>query len=138
MSKAVIQSVTRDKEGQAGEALKPCTLVDASVRSNVVKHGTLGAKTPVAVVLERDWVGQGVEDTTIPSGDNFKWRVFRTGEEVLMLLKAGESVAEGASLESAGNGELQAVSTGTALVQARETIDNSTGTDATFIKVEVL
>lgn len=67
------------------------------------------------------------------------YSVMHSGEEVLAWLEAGADVAIGADLESAGDGTLQARTTGKTVAKALAALDlSASGAVATRLAVEVV
>lgn len=119
------------------------------VRPHNVESGAASA----AFAREPDIFG-GTIDTEYAVGDTVLYSEYRKGDMVYALLAAGNDVAVGALLESAGDGTLQAVTAGAqdgttpfavtfpgnAIARAMQAVDNDPGTGgaAVRIKVEVL
>lgn len=100
------------EQGTATETIKPGYLVKGV--SSVAKQ-TSTTKVPKAFALERDELGQGIDNahqgsgTTTAfyaSGDRVKVGVFKSGDEVLAFVASGQNIVEDDLLESAGNGLL--------------------------------
>lgn len=85
--------------------------------------------------LEDQASGNGIDDD-YASGDDVLLQIAARGDLIYATLDSGESVATGASLESAGNGHLQAVTTGAVVAYAAETVDASA--EDTRIKVRAV
>lgn len=99
-----------------------------------------------------DYSGTGRDlDQDYQDGDDMEYRVGLTGDEIYAFLDAGESVTEDQSLESAGNGALQAHTgaddadttatqtyyDGAIVGYATEAVDNSGGTGPVRLKIVV-
>jgi hypothetical protein len=127
----------RKDEGRAAEAVTPGHLIDLDVNLKVVKHATAAA---VANVLPRFAIEDGLAGKTIEDAYAANDLVFlhyaQEGDEIYALLDAGENVAANAVLESAGNGNLQAVTTGRAIAKTLEAVDATAATKR--VKVQIL
>jgi hypothetical protein len=132
-------------------AIKPGMLVEETSTGTVQPHSTAsGNASPLFAVealnLDPDSKTMGgIDDEYDTDGQAVKVGFFRPGDEVYALLAAGNDVARGALLESAGDGSLQAFTVSGAtprrpVARAKEAKDNDPGTGgaAVRIKVEVL
>lgn len=110
-------------------AITPGHLIERVSATTVKPHATAAAASGVEALVarERDVVGDDI-DTAYATGDRVSWYVASPGVESYMLLDSGENVAFGALLESAGNGNLQAVTTGQAVFRALEAVNATGGT----------
>lgn len=126
------------REGIAGGAVTPGHLVVVNSSDRVVVNPTAAdADAQRAFAVENELQGDEI-GTAYALNDRIFYHVMRAGDEVLAWLDAGENVAIGASLESAANGRLQALSTGRVVGYALEALDLSqTGDVTTRIKVRV-
>lgn len=131
------------KEGVTDEAVTPGALLEYGGSNDVQNHSTAGGNAAKMFALENDLVGDGIDDA-YAAGETVQIGVFRAGAKVYAWLEAGENVAVGAKLESAGNGSLQAhtaVSTNVPVdaivAEAREAVNNGGGSSVR-IEVEVL
>lgn len=132
-----------NENGVAGEAIKPGYLVKGV--SAILKQTATTGSCPVAVALERDELGQGIDSThktsaasgpDYASGDTVKVGVCPGGVILTGFVGSGENIAEDQLLESAGNGLYRA---GTTKPIARSL--DSTGGEVfavTTIRVQVL
>jgi hypothetical protein len=114
-----------NEEGVASAQVKPGYLVDGV--TSIAHHASAGGNTPRAFALERDELGQGIDNTRqgkgtesayYASGDTVKVGVFPPGTRVLVFVASGENLAANDKLESAGNGTLRKLASGTALARA--------------------
>lgn len=98
------------------------------------KHGTAGGPAQVAVATDQSMLNKGVDDD-YAVGDLVEVVELAHGSNVWMLIASGQDIAYGDKLESAGNGTLRKLATGTPLFVALET--KATVTALTRIRVEV-
>jgi hypothetical protein len=105
-----------NEDGVASATVKPGYLVKGV---STIAHQTSTTKVPKAVALERDELGQGIDNTYqnsgtgsafYASGDQVKVAVFAAGMEATVFLASG-NYSEDDLLESAGDGTLQEGST---------------------------
>lgn len=126
------------KEGLAAAAgILPGMLVEGVPGGDVVPHATAGGVATPSFARPNEVIGKGIDDA-YADGDTVLYGVSQSGHEVYGWIADGENIAAGDYLESAGDGTFVAVDTGTALVKALETVDNSTGGAAARMKLEVL
>lgn len=99
----------RYDEAPAGGTLKPGHLLDYQTDGDVVVHAAAGGNTPVMVAFE-----DALQGRTVATAYSATERVFfghpNSSDVVGMYLKAGENVAVGETLISAGDGTLIAES----------------------------
>lgn len=145
--------IASEARAKASEAIKPGMLVQLHTDGTLKKHATAKAATAAAFAREMDIAGGSIDDAYEDS-DTVLYSTYRPGDWVYSWLKAGNDVAAGALLESAGDGTLQALTAlsqagtspfavtvgGVALCRALEAVDNDPGTGgaAVRIRVEVL
>lgn len=133
-----------NEEGSATEAVYPGHLVKG-ITSIAKQTGT--GQVPVAVALERDELGAGIDNTYqgpgtesayYASGDQVKVGVFKPGEVALLFLASGQTIAVDATLVSDGAGCVKPGSTaGTVVGRALDAV--SVGVAAlTAIRVEIM
>ncbi len=126
----------------------------------VQRYSTSAEKCAIRVALELAKTGKTIDDN-YADGDYFEYRVFEPGDEFYGLVFDGDNAGgTGADLSAnadiskgdrlvvyagAGeNGNLRALDTGNgdaegaALVEAKEAVDNSSGSTPARIRVEVL
>lgn len=103
--------------GAASEQIKPGYLVKGV--STIAKQ-TSTTKVPRTLAVNRDELGQGIDNTYqgsgtssafYASGDVVKVAYFRPGDEALVYVASGQNIVEDDLLESAGNGLLAEGST---------------------------
>lgn len=122
----------------AGQDITPGMLCEFSAVDTVQPHSAAaGIPAPLIVAVEAPEVGRGIDDDYSVDGEEVNYGVFDSGEWFYGLLAAGEDIASNDLLESAGDGTLQADTTG-AKFRALESVDNSAGYTPARIKVEVL
>lgn len=115
----------------------------AETANGVAPHAT-AAGVVHQVLIAKDMRGRGFElGGAYPSGDLITVLKANGGADLTLLLDAGENVTDDTKLVSNGNGYLRAFDsaagdTETAVVAlASEAVDNSAGTEAVGIDVEV-
>lgn len=121
----------------ANEAITPGHLVERFVTSGKTrwrKHATAGGDTTRAVATEQSMLNKGVDDA-YAAGDLMEVSELAGGSNVWMLIASGQTITYGQRLESAGDGTLRALASGTALFSALEA---KTATALTRIRVEVV
>jgi hypothetical protein len=113
--------------GKATETIKPGYLVKG-VSSVAKQTGTV--KVPRSLAVERDELGQGIDDKRLSpgtntafyaSGDVVKIAAFNGGDEAVCYVASGVNVVEDLLLGSAGNGLLAADTVNT-IARAMETL----------------
>jgi hypothetical protein len=127
----------RYDEGRAGGVIKPGHLIKLNGDNEVVVHATAGQKVMPAFAWEDALQGKTVDDA-YADGDLVNFGICNPGDEVLAILKDEQNVDEGALLESAGTGALQAVTTGTPIAEAREAVNLTGAAGDGFCKVRIL
>lgn len=140
--------ITRGKpeiyeDGTASAAVRPGYLV-AGVTS-IAHHGTAGANAPRLFALERDELGTGIDNTYqdyapsayYASGDRVKVAACYPGCEVTAFLASGQTVAVGGFLESAGDGTLNPIASGTRLAFAVDAVAAGVAS-VTAIRVRIM
>jgi hypothetical protein len=127
------------KEGLAGAAgILPGMLVERAAGGTVVVHATAGGPALPAFARPNEVIGNGI-DVAYNDEDTVLYGVASSGHEVYAVVAASApAIGDGVYLESAGDGTLAAVTTGTAVAKALEAVDNSGGAESARIKVEVL
>lgn len=85
-------------------------------------------------------IREGADINTLydQDGETVELAFCRPGDEVYALLDIGENVAAGALLNSGGNGHLDSTVSTYPVARALEAVNNSAGTAAARIRVEVL
>lgn len=137
------EEIPCQKEGIAKATITPGMLIERVADRGVQPHSSAGDGAQLSFAMEYDLTGLTIDDdyaagTEDTPGDQVLYFVGRYGDEVYALLDAGESVADAGWLASAGNGYLRAAQSGDAPVaQALEAVDNSAGTAAARVIVEL-
>lgn len=158
--------IDRGYEGLAVAAIRPGMLInirDAKPTDgpltvpgrakDVGPHNVAGGTANPMFAREMDLVGSNIDDL-YEIGDTVLYQTARAGDRIYALVAAGQDIAAGAKLESAGNGYLRAqtpgsqsattpfaaVFPGVAVAVALEDVDNDPGTGGApaRIKIEVL
>lgn len=132
-------------EAYASGTITPGMLVErtSATKDTVIAHDDDAPATkPMAMfACEDELQGNGI-DVDFSDGDLIpQIRIMRPGDQVLAILDNGENVTKGGYLESAGNGKLQAYTSGVPTAIALESVDmsDSSGADPTGrIAVEIL
>ncbi len=122
------------EEATAAAPFTPGHLIEFTSAGKVRAHSTATGTALPMFALEDELQGKGI--TEAYSTDNLVqcWIAGR-GDMVYALLNSGESVTAGDFLESAGNGNLQALTTGTPIAQAVETVNASGGTARIVVRI---
>ncbi len=136
----------QNETGVATVAIKPGYLVDGV--SSVAPHASAGADCPVAIALERDEFGRGIDTTyqtdpsntvaDYPIGDVVKVAVCPPGVQFTGWIASGQNIAENDRMESAGDGTFKKNSSGVILARAMETLDARNLVGPVKIKLEVM
>jgi hypothetical protein len=124
----------------ASEAITPGHLVERFNSSGTIrfrKHATAGGDTVRAVATEQSMLNMDVDDA-YAAGDLMEVTEGAPGTSLWMIIGSGENIAAGEKLESAGDGTLRALASGTPLFAALENKDNSAGPGVARIRVEVV
>ncbi len=135
------------KEEIAAGAVTPGHLIMLTAAGKAQVHNAAGEKTAALFAKEADMIGNGVDDA-YAADDQLFYMANRKGDEVQGLIAIGASVTAGEKGESAGDGTLRVVNSGTSpspttdedavLVTFRETVDNSAGSAVAKVQAEVL
>ncbi|RLF28617.1 MAG: hypothetical protein DRN14_03855 [Thermoplasmata archaeon] len=133
----------RREEYTAGGTIKPGYLVELNSSGNVVAHSTEGGYADLLFAVEDALQGNSVDDD-YSSGDLVSVNVEAPGNQVEAWIKAGEDIAIGDKLISAGDGTLienGSETSGTSVQQiiatATEAVDLS-GSGAVDTKITVM
>lgn len=117
--------------GVANEAIKPGYLVKGV---SVVAKQTVAGVVPRCLAIERDELGQGIDDTyrvsgngtnaaAYASGDTVKVGAFDAGDEATVYIASGQNISEDDYLKSAGDGTFAEVSAASgAIARSLETV----------------
>ena len=128
----------RREEAVAAGTISPGMLIEETSAGKLQAHSTSGGVAQ-RLVAEVDALQGNTLDDDYSADDLVSANVELPGNEVQMFLKAGENVAIGADLESAGDGTLQAYTSGAVLANAREALDlSASGAVATLMQVMLL
>jgi hypothetical protein len=126
-----------NEDNAAAEAITPGMLVTLNGSGLNIKHATAAAAAARTFALERDEMGKDI-DTTYAIGDTVKVGSFGVGMRVNALIAAGQNIAIGARLESAGDGTLRVLAAGVALARALEAVNNAAGPGNARLRVEII
>lgn len=123
---------------KASKDITPGMLIEYS-GADVQPHSSAAAiPAPLIVAVEAPWrYGSGIDDAYDTDGEQVAFHYILPGDEFYALLAAGEDIALGDLLESAGDGTLQADTSGDKF-RALEAVDNGAGYTAVRIRVEVI
>jgi hypothetical protein len=122
----------------AGEAITPGHLIeryDDSGTPKFRKHTTAGEQCNT-FALDMPYLNKGVDDA-YAAGDLVEAGIGAPGSTFWGLVASGQNLLAGAKLESAGDGTLRALASGTLIGTAVEAVDNSAGPATKRIKCEV-
>lgn len=128
---------SRYEEGRASVAIMPGYLIQTHTDGTLKPHATAGGTFPGAkVAIEDGLIGMTVTGynpiprttTGYAIGDLVRYHIIKPGDQVQLVLKAGENAAIGSKLSSNGDGTMQVVA-GTEGVEfeALEALDLSAG-----------
>ena len=130
-SVVVLQGPTIQDEALASVAVKAGYLLIRNTDGTVKPHDSAAATAlDVLVAVERSEIGESIDSPAIPIGDTVKFIRAVPGNKLTMWLENGANVAVEARLESAGDGTLQAFTTGKAPFRAYEALNNTSGAAA--------
>lgn len=122
----------------ASESITPGHLVERFNSAGIIrfrKHATAGGDTARLVATDHAMANKGVDDA-YAAGDLVEVSAGRGGSTFWMLIASGQNIVAGQRLESAGDGTLRVIASGTALFSALE--NKPTVTVLTRIRVEVI
>lgn len=130
---------SRYEEGvvAAGQTIKPGNLVDIDSTGKIINHaGAAGANVARRFATEELLIYEGktIADS-YAAGALVSYREFLPGDEIQVWLEAGLNAAIDDKLESAGDGSLQAVTTGKGLAQCIEAVDATAATKMCNVRV---
>ena len=118
-----------NEDGNAVATIYPGMLTKGV--TSVQPHSTAGGPAAVAIALEKNEMGAGIDGTFVGVGvDNFfyssgevvKIGVFADGQRFVGLLNSGQVITEDNFLESAGDGTFRVFGSGTILARALESV----------------
>jgi len=128
------RTIVNDMSAKA--AITPGHLVERVNTSGVwqwQKHATAGGNVGRSVATEQSMNNLGVDDD-YAADDLVEVSLGAKGSTFWMLIASGQNISYGDSLESAGNGTLRILSSGTPLFTALET--TGAVTELTRVRVE--
>ncbi len=128
--------VTEVNDLSASEAITPGMLVERFNNAGVHrfrKHATAGGDTGRQIALDQSMLNKGVDDA-YAAGDLVQVAVGMPGATFWGLI-GSDTIVAGDKLESAGNGLLRKIASGTALFIA---LENKTVTAQSRIRIETL
>lgn len=120
-----------------GQTIKPGNLVDLNSSGEIINHaGAAGANVARRFATEDmlTYEGKTIADS-YAQGSRISYREFLPGDEIQVWLESGFNAAIAAKMESAGDGSLQAASTGMGIAQAIEAVDASGGTKMCKVRI---
>jgi allophanate hydrolase subunit 2 len=126
-----------DYAQKTGEAIVPGMLVEFNSSGTVQKHATAGGDCSPDFAMERDEMGNDIDDA-YADGDTVKVGSCHSGMRVHALIASGQNIAKADYLESAGNGTLRVLASGTRLARALEAVNNSAGPGTARIRVVIV
>lgn len=122
----------------ASESITPGMLVErinSSGTPQFRKHATAGGRAN-AYATDQSMLNKGVDDV-YAAGDLMEVTVGDHGTTIWALIASGQNLANGAALESAGNGTLRALASGVQIAHAVESKNNSAGPANARCRIEV-
>ncbi len=142
--------ITREAK-VAGADVLPGMLVERTAAGHIAHengcrrpHSTAGGIAQLSFAIEYDITGGTIRDA-YTNGDNMMEALCRHGDVVYALLAVGQNVTvtggPGSYLSSAGDGSLRvaaAASDDHIVAQAKEIVNNSAGSAAARIRVEIM
>lgn len=125
-----------DEQYDAGEEIMPGSLVKIDTSTEkMVLHSTAGGPAERLFALEREELGQGIDDA-YAIGDRVKYGRYSSGMGVLAFIPSGQNITHGSLLEPAGGGNLRVLASGTPIARAAE--DSGAVTERTRIRVTIV
>lgn len=126
--------VTQNEDNKAAEAITPGHLIDYDGNGDWVKHATAAGFSVGRFALEREELGQDMNDD-YAIGDTVKAGLCPRGVRVNAIIASGQNITKGNFLESAGDGTLRVYAAGVRLAQALESVNANAG--AARLRVEM-
>jgi hypothetical protein len=124
-------------EAVAGGTITPGHLIKQNSSGLLVVHATAGGFAERIFAVENDLNGKEIDDNYLVN-DYVQSEIYRPGDEVLAFVVAsGSAIVVGDYLESAGDGSLRKLASGTPLATAIEAVDNSAVGAQSRIKVRI-
>jgi hypothetical protein len=130
------------EDGVAAGVISPGHLVKSPV-AGVAVQSVSNAKVPALIALERDELGEGIDNTyqsyagaaAYAVGDRVKVAALYPGCVVTVYIASGQNIQQDEFLGSAGDGTVKAVSVGDAVGVALDEIGAVTATTAIRMRV---
>lgn len=119
---------TEINDRACSEAIMPGQLVELFNSAGVIrfrKHATAGGATAPIVATEMVMLGKGISDASA-AGDLIECSHLHRGATAWMWIASGQDITAGEQLESAGDGTLRVLASGTPLFTAEENKENVT------------
>lgn len=111
-------------------AIRPGDLLIVNSSNKVTVNASAADVDPeVIVAMENTIIGDDITTSYTAADEVVRCWHPLPGDHCYMFLKTGNNVAIGASLESGGAGNLQALSTGKHIFTALEAVNNASGSD---------
>ena len=133
----ILKGAGISKEGIAASAITPGMLVDSNSTGGIIPNASaVAAFAQKAFAREREYTGDGI-DVAYAANDTIPYTVLPPGAEIFGLIEHTANITIGDALESAGDGTFQKRTTGLAICQALETLNNTSGS-AARLKMVVL
>jgi hypothetical protein len=131
------QRIALEAQAATSAAIKPGMLIERTSAGTVQKHVSSPGRAPALFAKEADYAGKSIDDA-YADGDVVPFYHCQPGDVVYAWLQAGDDVAVGAALQSAGDGSLEAVdSDGHAVATALEAVDNNPGSGGLPVRIKV-
>jgi hypothetical protein len=126
-TQVIVLNTEHQSEAILDGAATPGMLMEPNSDGTFSPHSTAaGDVTLPYFLLEQTETGLGIDDV-IPDGSTGKLYTPSFGDKLYCWLKTGNNVAVGDALESAGDGTLQKLTTGTKVAEAVEAVNNTSG-----------
>lgn len=110
------------REGKAGGAIRPGMLLNIRDLAAVVAHNEAGQECQVAIAVENDFVGKGIDDN-YAAGEQVRFEVLPDGARFYGIIDENQNVVVGSLLSSSGDGTLKiAAATDFVIGIAREAV----------------
>lgn len=130
-------TIHNERAAAAGSTIVPGDLVEVTSGDEVQEHSTAQGAAQNAYALT-DLPVAGTIDDTYAVGATVRYGIAHSGQEINGRVAVGApAIAIGDALESAGDGTLQAFTTGVILGYANEAVDNSAGSVVVRISFNV-
>jgi len=119
-----LKGCPRYDEAVASGIITPGQLIKIDGDLKVLRHSTAGGSAELLIAREDALQGKSVDDNYAVD-DQVGFGIAKPGDELAVMLDAGENVNEGEFLESAGNGNFQEFTSGEKLFVVLEALDLS-------------